>query len=193
MKKATSISQTSWQGFEKQLRTYVRSRVDPLWVDDVVGNILLRLVQNSDAFQEADNPAAYIQRVARNAVTDHYRRKAVERKALADVEADAKIGGESEAAEGRDAEIALARCLVPFINDLPRAYREALTLTEIEQLTQRQAADRLGLSLSGLKSRVQRGRGLLKRAITNCCTIQLDGRGGVVDYKRRAKDCGKGC
>ncbi len=165
MKKETAISETSWQGFEKQLRTYVRSRVDPLWVDDIVGNILLRLVQNSDAFQAADNPSAYVQRVAANAVTDHYRRKSVERSALAEFEADAKIAGYGETVDSNSAQLAISRCMFPFIEDLPQVYREALTLTEIEQLTQKQAAERLGLSLSGLKSRVQRGRALLKKPL----------------------------
>ena len=74
-----AISATSWQSFEKQLRTYVRSRVDSQYVDDVVGNILLRLVQHTDALKAAKNPAAFVQRSAINAVTDHYRRHATER------------------------------------------------------------------------------------------------------------------
>jgi RNA polymerase sigma-70 factor (ECF subfamily) len=37
-----------------------------------------------------------------------------------------------------------------------------LTLTELEGLTQKQAAEMIGISLSGMKSRVQRGRQKLR-------------------------------
>ncbi len=188
-----TISQASWQDFEKQLRTYVRGRVDPVWVDDIVSNILLRLVKNSDALQAADSPAAYVQRVSSNAVTDYYRRKAAEYRAFAEFKAAAKIDAQRDVAAGDAALSELSRCLFPFIEDLPKKYCDALTLTEIEQLSQKQAAERLGLSLSGLKSRVQRGRALLKRAVTHCCLVEIDRRGGVVDYTPRQGDCGKDC
>lgn len=188
-----AISATSWQSFEKQLRTYVRSRVDSQYVDDVVGNILLRLVQHSDALKAAKNPAAFVQRAAINAVTDHYRRRATERRTMAEVEAAASDTGKSEVS-GEDAALSsLARCLVPFINGLPTRYREALTLTEIRQMGQRQAAERLGLSTSGLKSRVHRGREMLKHALTRCCALELDRRGGVMSFEQRTTECSKEC
>ncbi len=56
---------------------------------------------------------------------------------------------------------------------LPSPYREALTLTELEGLTQKEAAEMLGISLSGMKSRVQRGRQQLRQALEDCCHIAL--------------------
>ncbi len=193
MTNTSKISNSSWRNFEKQLRTYVRSRVDPQWVDDIVGNVLMRLVQNSQALQSADNPSAYVKRVCINAVTDHYRRRAVERRALTEIEAEEEFAPGSDAPADDMAHVALSRCMFPFIEQLPGRYCAALTLTEIEQLTQKQAADRLGLSVSGLKSRVQRGRALLKDAITKCCAVEVDRRGGVMDFERRTGDCGSGC
>lgn len=188
-----NVSKSSWENFDKQLRAYVRSRVDPLWIDDIVGDILLRLVKNTKAFRAADNPTAYVHTVARNAVTDYYRRKAAEARALADVESDAKIGSERDPDESDAAQLAISQCMFSFIEDLPEKYKEALTLTEIEQLSQKHAAARLGLSLSGLKSRVQRGRTLLKRAVTCCCSVKLDHRGSIMDYEQRSDDCRKKC
>jgi RNA polymerase sigma-70 factor (ECF subfamily) len=60
-----------------------------------------------------------------------------------------------------------------------------LTLTELEGLTQKEAAERLGLSLSGMKSRVQRGRLHLRDALEACCHIALDVRGRVVACEPR--------
>ncbi len=193
MKDPNAISDASWRSFEKLLRTYVRSRVDPQWADDIVGNILMRLVQNSQALQSADNPSAYVKRVCINAVTDFYRRRAVERRALAEIEAEEEFAPGGDAPADNTAQVALSGCMVPFIEQLPGPYCAALTLTEIEQLTQKQAAESLGLSVSGLKSRVQRGRALLKDAITKCCAVEIDRRGGVMDFERRSDDCGSGC
>jgi RNA polymerase sigma-70 factor (ECF subfamily) len=68
-------------------------------------------------------------------------------------------------------------------------------LAEIEGLTQQQVADRLGLSLSGAKSRVQRGRALLRDVLDQCCTFQFDHAGRLMDCDPRpqrsvCKDCG---
>ena len=193
MSDTNTISQKSWQEFKQQLGTYVRSRVSPLWVDDIVGNILLRLIQNGDGLRSANNPAAYVQRVATNAVVDHYRRKATENRALEEFAAEVDVFDATDDPESDDAAAAISRCMFPFINDLPEAYREALTLTEIHQLSQRQAAERLGLSISGMKSRVQRGRALLKRAVINCCSVELDRRGQVMDYQRRPNSSENTC
>lgn len=74
----------------------------------------------------------------------------------------------------------LATYIVPLVAMLPSPYREAITLTELEGLTQQEAAEMVGISLSGMKSRVQRGRRLLRQALDECCEIALDARGAVM-------------
>ncbi len=79
----------------------------------------------------------------------------------------------------------LAGCLRPMIERLSGEYRQAVVLVDLEGLTHQEAAAQLGLSLSGMKSRVQRGRRQLKEMLEACCTIELDRRRGVVDYDLR--------
>ena len=79
----------------------------------------------------------------------------------------------------------LAGCLRPMIERLSGEYRQAMILIDLEGLTQQEAAAQLGLSLSGMKSRVQRGRRQLKEMLEACCTIELDRRRGVADYDLR--------
>jgi RNA polymerase sigma-70 factor (ECF subfamily) len=67
-------------------------------------------------------------------------------------------------------------------------------MAEIEGLSQQEAADRLGLSLSGAKSRIQRGRSMLKEALEQCCSFELDGRGRLMGCdpkpnQRVCRDC----
>ena len=133
-----------------------------------------------------------MRRVAANAVADHHRRRQSEQRAV-----DALMTAAEPQTDGTDtaseAAAEVAGCLVPFVRNLPEPYREALLLTDIGGLTQIAAADRLGLSVSGVKSRVQRGRAKLKQALLRCCTIELDRRGGVVDYQRQGQRCDTTC
>ncbi|HAH00091.1 MAG TPA: RNA polymerase subunit sigma-24, partial [Ktedonobacter sp.] len=66
----------------------------------------------------------------------------------------------------------LIPCIKTMVDSLPNDYREALYLTEYEGLTQRELADRLGLSFSGAKSRVQRAREKLKVMLLDCCHFE---------------------
>ena len=92
-----------WQAFVASLRRYVQRRVDPTFADDVLGNILLRLVEHRDALQDADNPSAWMFRVAANAITDHYRRSATEARVLAESGADSLKDIPAPAASSRRA------------------------------------------------------------------------------------------
>ncbi len=197
MEQAVS-EQDLWQALSTRLRAYVGARVAPAFVDDLVGEILLRLVEHRAELEGAERPSAWMLRVASNAVTDHYRRRAAEQRALDRVRATAAPATPNDGSVGDSAATQLARCLIPFIHALPVPYREALLLTEIEGVTQKEAASRLGISVSGMKSRVQRGREKLKRSLLECCEIHVDARGGVTDYERRperpAGECGpQGC
>lgn len=81
-----------------------------------------------------------------------------------------------------------------MIRALPKPYREAIVRTEIEGVPQVELAKRLGISVSGAKSRVQRGRRALKQMLLDCCQFEFDRRGGVANCKPHAKskcpECG---
>lgn len=70
--------------------------------------------------------------------------------------------------------------------DLPDPYQQAVRLFELEGVPQQEIADRLGLSLSGAKSRVQRGRDRLRALLFDCCTFERDRRGNVIGVERNA-------
>jgi len=62
-------------------------------------------------------------------------------------------------------------------------------MTVLQGMTQEEAASRVGISLSGMKSRVQRGRGKLRNLFEACCKIELDVRGKPIDVEKREEDC----
>jgi RNA polymerase sigma-70 factor (ECF subfamily) len=77
----------------------------------------------------------------------------------------------------------------PFIMGLPKKYRDALILSEINGMSQKDLAVHLGISYAGARSRVQRGRRLLKEELTQCCIFHTDKYGNIMDVNRKSDDC----
>jgi RNA polymerase sigma-70 factor (ECF subfamily) len=87
----------------------------------------------------------------------------------------------------------LAQCIQPFLARLPTDYADALRWVDLEGMTQAEAAQRAGISVSGMKSRVQRGRAKLQELLEVCCRFELDCRGRVIGYEARKRcDCDEG-
>ena len=100
------------------------------------------------------------------------------------VVAHVEAGGgrvEEGASDGRQE---LARCLAPLIRQLPEPYREALTLTDLGTLSQTEAARLVGLSVPGMKARVQRARVQVRNLLTSCCEVALDPGRQISDIRR---------
>ena len=170
----------AWKELDAKLRPFVARRVrSESDVDDVVQDVFLRLHHTASSLRDGERFGAWVYRIARNAIVDHHRSKA--RHPISDRE---PIDEELEE-DDRSAEEELAAWIAVFVAMLPTPYREALTLTELEGLTQKEAAAMLGLSLSGMKSRVQRGREQLRELLEACCSIAVDVRGRVVACEPR--------
>ncbi len=175
----------AYRDLEARLRPFVARRMStPDDVDDVVQDVFLRMHRSLPELRDEQRFGPWVYQVARSAIAEHRRARA--RHPLVSGE-PAKPAPEHD--DDRAVEQELVTYMAPFVAQLPSPYREALTLTELEGLTQKAAADMLGVSLSGLKSRVQRGRERLRALLDDCCEIALDGRGRVIECQPRRPDC----
>ncbi|MDD5307440.1 MAG: RNA polymerase sigma factor SigZ [Deltaproteobacteria bacterium] len=181
----------AWRDLEAKLRPFIARRVRAdVDVDDVVQDVFLRMQRGLPGLRDEERFGPWVYQIARSAIVDHRRVSAKHRVTDGDV-AEEKAPEVDE--DDRAAERELASCIAPFVTMLPSPYREALTLAELEGLTQKHAADMLGISLSGMKSRVQRGRQHLRKALEDCCHIALDARGRVVSCEPRTDRKPDGC
>ena len=170
----------SWDESIDRVRAFVAARVgDPELAADITHDVVVRSIASGD-LDHVDNPMAWLYRSARNAVIDHYRTRRVHDPFDGDDEWPDPGPLDNEP---NDATRELARCLQPMIDELPPAAREALTRVDLEGQTHHQAASQLGLSVSGMKSRVQRARRQLKDVLQQCCTVGLDRTGAVSGYR----------
>lgn len=186
-------TQAIWRQVHDGLRAFVSKRVaGEADVEDILQEVFLRMHRRLDSLKDPRRIMPWMFRITRNAIIDHYRSPARRREAPAGLSSDLEAGypvpvlpATVDVADAGRLRGELADCLRPMIGRLPADYRDAVTLVELEGLTQQAAAGHLGLSVSGVKSRVQRGRRKLKEMLEACCEIQLDGRRGVSDYRLR--------
>ena len=162
----------AWDVVVDKLRRFVGRRVPAANVDDIVQDVLVRIHTRSSSVGD-ERFGGWVYAVARNAITDHFRTRSHPTPPI-------------DAHDADDEDRVLLKCVAPFVARLPSPYREAVTLIELEGLTQQAAADVAGISLSGMKSRVQRGRRMLREQFEACCALTFDVRGRVVDAHERA-------
>jgi RNA polymerase sigma-70 factor (ECF subfamily) len=177
-----------WTEFHAGLERFVVQRIgDASDVEDVLQSLFLRLHRGLVGGMVPTHLRAWVYESARHAIVDFYRARARRREAAIGVLDDLEplVSDEGFASESLMENTSLATCLPHFLRQLPPPFREALELTAIQGVAQRDAAARAGISEPGMKARVQRGRKRLKQALLDCCEVHLDPRGGVASYHRR--------
>jgi RNA polymerase sigma-70 factor, ECF subfamily len=181
-----NLAPVPWQDVAAQLRPFLVRRVDPSELDDVLQDVLVRVQRGLPGLRDEERFTSWLFQIARSSIAEHRRMRA--RHPLTDAPEDTEIVPEPND-DDREAARALACCVSIFVARLPSPYREAVTLVELEGLTMREAAEMVGISVSGMKSRVQRGRAQLRQMFEACCEIALDARGKVIDYTPRSHSC----
>ena len=176
-----------WQEFHERLLSFIRRRVsNESDCEDILQDVFTRIHAHQERLVDVQSITGWIYRITRNAIIDYHRAQAraagaVERHAD---EKPAPLPDERELASAQ-ATRELAHCIEPLLTRLPEHYGRAVALTELEEISQVEAARQIGLSVSGMKSRVQRGRAKLAEVLLDCCDVELDGRSGVVGYQPR--------
>lgn len=176
----TPTVETIWHEFSEKLGQFIRARVaDPTTAEDILHDVFVKIQRRLDTLDDPAKLQGWLYLIARNAIIDHYRT----RKETTEVPETLPAEPLENDADFEGLKASFRR----MIYSLPDAYRDAVVLTEFEGLTQKELAERLGISLSGAKSRVQRGREQLKQMLHECCTFEFDRRGKVIDCQPRSE------
>jgi len=171
-----------WKDYHLKLYNFVNKRInDPSLSEDMVQEIMIKVNSKLDTLESTQKLQGWIYQIARNTIIDYYRAKKP-------YEALPQYLASPEVDQIKQARQEISGCLDVLIENLPSDYREAIILSEIEGFTQKEVASKQNISLSGAKSRIQRGRGLLKDMLTTCCTFEMDHQERFIDYQPKA-DC----
>lgn len=170
-----------WNRFNEPLERFIRKRVsDEDMAADLLQDVYVKIHTNIDTLRDTDRLKSWIYQIARNTIYDYYRT----RKPHVEIPDELAMPDADDDTSAR-----LAESLLSMIEELPDEYQVALRLTELEGLTQQELAARTGLSLSGAKSRVQRGRKMLREMLLACCHFEFDRHGKVIDYYPECQCC----
>ena len=177
---ATTTEQL-WEAFHNPLHQFIRRRVaDDDLAEDLLQEVFLKIHQSVASLRDVRQLEGWIYTITRNIIIDFYRsqHQTLPLDSAGDLALPENLPDDDIVSE-------LLPCVRAMVQNLPVMDRQALVLTEYHGLTQKELAKRLGLSLSGAKSRVQRARERLKQQLLQCCHFELDRRGHILNYTSR--------
>ena len=174
---------TEWLTHKDQLRSYIVKKTgDRDLADDILQEVYIKASQKIKQLEAKDKLKNWLYSITHNTIMDFYRTHQNHEELV-----------DNQFVEELPAEVVnlqkMGQCLRPMFDCLPEKYRQAMILSELDGLSQQAVADQLGLSLSGAKSRIQRGRVKLKDILTDCCNIET-GREGIIDFHPKHKCTG---
>jgi RNA polymerase sigma-70 factor (ECF subfamily) len=185
MDDAGNIAADVWHALSDELRAFLRSRVRrESDADDLLQDVFVRVVEKIGSLRQADRIDSWVYQIARNAIADFYRRHTPR----PDGPVEAVVDPRGEVSNGNQNR-AVGAWLSLMIGNLPKTLQDAVRMYEFEGLSQSEIADRLSISLSAAKSRVQRGRRQLEDLLRGSCQLELDRRGNVIGCTPATVDC----
>ena len=170
-----------WKDYHQKLHSFVQSRVnDKSVADDILQEVFIRIHSRLSTLKDNNRFQSWVYQITRNAIIDYYRTQ----KRTVQLSESLSMPETNDEVRKR-----IASWFLPMIERLPDHYCQALILSEINGLTQKEVALKQGLSLSGAKSRIQRGRAMVKKMLLDCCHFDFDRQGKVMEYQPKDKSC----
>lgn len=167
-----------YKEYSNELKGFLISKTgDKDLSEDILHETFVKVHLKISGLRANTRVRPWLYRILFNTLIDHYRKKAVYVKGDV-IESDEEINPHTA-----------INCLVPLINNLPEAYRNALILSDLTGLKQAEVAQKLNISLSGAKSRIQRGRKMLQEGYVDCCDYTLNDKGLLTGEGGTEEDC----
>jgi len=179
-----------WTKIHGQLFGYISKHVKTKDdINDIIQDTFIKVKTNIDKLKNPAKVESWVFQIARNTMNDYFRKQ---KKAFNNDENTDELSVDPRELDEEDIKVQIqtknfSEYAGFVVNELPEKYRKAVHMADIEGLSMKEVAEELGISVSGAKSRVQRGRKLIKEIILKCCDVNTDKYGNIVDYERR--DC----
>lgn len=165
--------QNIWLDLHQELRRFIYNKVKDTEISkDILQDVFIKIQLNIHTLNDASKLTSWVYQITRSTIMDYFRnQKKTEPIVFVDL-------AEHEEESYQE----LADCINSKINNLPSKYKEALILTILQEYSQIEFAEHLGISYSGAKSRVQRAKVKVKEYVANCENVETDSSGNIIDY-----------
>lgn len=169
-----------WVDLHGELKKFIFHKVkDADITNDILQDVFIKIQLNIHTLTDCSKLTSWIYQITRNTVADHFRKNnpvvPIDRLEFALQESEEPLYQ------------SLSNCIHLKINKLPQKYKQAILLTAFKNYSQLALANKLSLSHSGAKTRVQRAKEKLKGLIINCDNVETDDKGNIIDYKAKPK------
>lgn len=150
--------------FKDEIQRHILKKVKSKEVaEDLTSQLALKLYSSCEKLKDVSNLRAWIYRVASNTVMDYFRDE--QKKQSQSIVDDLLQEDEDDFVN-----IAVENCVLQLLEQLPDKYKEAVRMSDLEGVNQKEIAEKLNISYSAAKMRVQRGRESLKSKFYECCS-----------------------
>ncbi|MBE0514404.1 sigma-70 family RNA polymerase sigma factor [Sulfurimonas sp.] len=174
-----------YKQYYSRLLSFINSKVhDTEDAKDILSEVFIKIYKNIDKLDSDEKLTSWIFTITRNSIIDFYRKNAKNRD---NIEFNEEYIFKNK--EQADAISELSECIKPIINSLAPKYAQALYLSEIKELKQKEIADKLDISSSSIKSIIFRGKKQIKEKLHQCCSYKYDNFGNIVEFDIRDKNC----
>lgn len=164
-----------WNQYANQMRTFIRSQIhDEQTTDDILQNVFVKIHSDVTQIDKIGNMKAWLYRMAKNMMVDYFR------SLKHTSEIDDSISEETITEPIIEN---VASSIRFFINQLDEPLRKLMILSELKGYSQIEISKELNIPYSTIKSRIQKGRHLVKEMLLDCCHYEFDRRGTVIDYE----------
>ncbi len=171
-----------WKLYASDVFAFIKSKVkEDSLTKDLQQEAFLKMHLRVRDVNNQDKIKAYLMQIAHSVVVDYYRKNKKEPSFPIDNNRGQSLTP-TYTHSAKD-------CLVPLIHKLPELYKLPMLMSEIEGKKQKEVAEKLGITLSAAKSRIQRGRELLKQGFIDCCNYDIDESGKLIGEDKTKEEC----
>ena len=155
-----ALTENIWNEFSLDLRKFVKSKLKDSYIaEDILQDIFYKIHNNINQLKDNSKLGSWVYQIAKNSITDFFRQEQKAQEVLMELKKEKDFSLDNASNE------ILSYCMEFFVSQLPEIYKNAIQLTEYNNVSQVELAKKENISISAAKSRVQRARAKLKKII----------------------------
>jgi RNA polymerase sigma-70 factor (ECF subfamily) len=181
-----------YEAYHRRVVAYAARLLGVDEAEDIAQEVFVKVGRSLGTLSDATKVTSWVYAITLNTVRDHARKRSVEPApapspaggALTEELAADPLAGIPDNASRSPEQAAIRNemvaCYLDYVRRLPRRYYVVYALSELEDLTNQEIADRLSLSLATVKIRLHRARALLYGELRRHCRCYRNARGELM-------------
>lgn len=190
--------QELYNRYRPRLLRYLGRLVGEQEAPDLLQEVFLRIDKAYPSFRGESSLDTWVYRIARHAALDRLRSRSFRQPGVGSLPLPADAaregrqdeypseGGNTFPVERQAIRKEMSECVRDLVESLPDRQRSVLALSEFEEMTDCEVAERLGQSKGAVKIRLHRARARLRKELESRCVFHRDDRNVLACDRKKA-------